>query len=67
MGTRPGVFIHYRREDNPDRGPDFIFTGKKGDERKEKIPSTMIYEIPDMLFMILLIIIGLQLIIDNKI
>jgi len=35
--------------------------------RYNEIPTTMIYEIPDMVVMILLIIIGVQLIIDNKI
>jgi len=80
MGASSRLFILDRWQDDQNSRPDIIFTSKKGDKRQKQVSSTMkiimtrhnqispmIYELSDMVVMILLIIIALQLIIDNKI
>jgi len=80
MGESSCLFILDRWQDDQNSRPDIIHTSKKGDQRQKQVSSTMkiimtrhnevtpmTYEITDMFFMILLIILGISLIIDNKV
>ena len=80
VGESSCLFFSHRWQDNKNSRSTIILRSKKGDQRQKQVSSTMkiimtrhnqitpmTYEMTDMVVMILLIIIGISLIIDNKI